>query len=197
MAISKVIYDDRVLLDISGDTVTKDKLLKGATAHGADGELITGTCDYNTNTTVDSNAASASEILAGQIAFVNEEMVEGTMPNRGAWTGTLSSTASVTIPSGYHDGTGSIGLGSTDESNLIANNIRSGKTILGVTGTMSPTEGVNAQPTVNVTPSATVAHDITPGNGYNYLTKVVVAKIPYQEVTNGKGMTAKIACLES
>ena len=197
MGISKVIYDDRILLDISTDTVTKDKLLKGATAHGADGELITGTCDYDTNTTVDSNAASASEILADQIAFVNGKMIEGTMANRGKWVGTLSSKTALLIPSGYHDGTGSIGLSKTDTDLLIAANIRSGVTILGITGTMSSTEGVNARPPVTVTPSATVRHDIGPGEGYNYLTSVVVEAITYETVSNGKGTTVKIACTES
>ena len=196
--VSKVVYDDRVLLDISNDTVTADKLLKGTTAHGSDGEEITGTCEFDTKTKVESNAASASEILAGQVAFVNETYLEGTMPNRGKWVGTLSSTAAVTIPSGYHDGTGSIGIGDTDKTNIIAKNIRSGKTILGVTGTMSPTEGVNAQ-SVTVTPSPTVQQEITPDVEleYNYLSKVTVEKIRYEEVSNGKGMTAKIACYES
>ena len=44
MAISKVVYGDNgeVLIDLTADTITKDKLLKGYTAHGADGEVIEG-----------------------------------------------------------------------------------------------------------------------------------------------------------
>lgn len=42
MSVSKVVYGDTTLIDISNDTVTADKLLSGYTSHGADGEQITG-----------------------------------------------------------------------------------------------------------------------------------------------------------
>ena len=43
MAVNKVVYGTTVLVDLTKDTVTADKLLKGATAHDASGEPITGT----------------------------------------------------------------------------------------------------------------------------------------------------------
>lgn len=43
MAVNKVIYGGSTLIDLSGDTVTADKLLAGYTAHGADGTAIAGT----------------------------------------------------------------------------------------------------------------------------------------------------------
>ena len=43
MPVSKVVYGDSTLIDLTSDTVTAEKLLAGETAHGADGELITGT----------------------------------------------------------------------------------------------------------------------------------------------------------
>lgn len=43
MGNSKIIYAGVVLMDLTGDTVTPDKLLEGVTAHNAKGELITGT----------------------------------------------------------------------------------------------------------------------------------------------------------
>ena len=42
MAISKIIYGGDVLLDLTADTVTAEHLIKGYTAHGADGETILG-----------------------------------------------------------------------------------------------------------------------------------------------------------
>ena len=45
MAVNKVVYGTTVLVDLTGDTVTADKLLKGATAHDASGEAITGTME--------------------------------------------------------------------------------------------------------------------------------------------------------
>ena len=45
MAVNKVVYGTTVLVDLTEDTVTPDKLLLGALAHGADGEPITGMLD--------------------------------------------------------------------------------------------------------------------------------------------------------
>ena len=36
-------YAGRVLIDLSKDTVTSDKLMEGYTAHGANGDKVTGT----------------------------------------------------------------------------------------------------------------------------------------------------------
>ena len=43
MAINKVIYNNKTLIDLTNDTITPDKLVSGATAHSASGETITGT----------------------------------------------------------------------------------------------------------------------------------------------------------
>lgn len=43
MAVNKVEYGGKVLIDLTGDTVTEDTLTKGITAHNAKGEPITGT----------------------------------------------------------------------------------------------------------------------------------------------------------
>lgn len=42
MAISKVVYGGNTLLDLTSDTVTSSTLKEGITAHGKNGELITG-----------------------------------------------------------------------------------------------------------------------------------------------------------
>ena len=43
MGVSKVIYGNNTLIDLTGDTVTAEKLMSGETAHGADGNPIVGT----------------------------------------------------------------------------------------------------------------------------------------------------------
>ncbi len=43
MSVNKVIYGTTVLVDLTADTVTAATLAQGYTAHGADGEAITGT----------------------------------------------------------------------------------------------------------------------------------------------------------
>lgn len=43
MAVNKVVYGEEVLIDLTADTVTADKLLQGITAHDAAGNIIVGT----------------------------------------------------------------------------------------------------------------------------------------------------------
>ena len=43
MAKNKIIYNGNTLLDLTGDTVTADKLLQGYTAHDRSGAVINGT----------------------------------------------------------------------------------------------------------------------------------------------------------
>ena len=55
MAVNKVVYGTTVLVDLTEDTVTPDKLLKGATAHDASGEPITGTLEAGSGGSSDNN----------------------------------------------------------------------------------------------------------------------------------------------
>ena len=43
MAVNKVVYGKETLIDLTGDSVTAEKLLEGETAHNAAGERIVGT----------------------------------------------------------------------------------------------------------------------------------------------------------
>ena len=43
MGVSKVVYGSNTLIDLTADTITAADLMQGKTAHGADGEPITGT----------------------------------------------------------------------------------------------------------------------------------------------------------
>ena len=184
MAISKVIYGSETLIDLTGDTITADKLKKGYTAHGANGEIINGTCEHDANTQ-DATAAE-SEILATKTAYVRGNKVTGKMVNNGAVAGKISTKAGkYTVPQGYHDGSGSVQIDSTEQAKLIPSNIRDGVTILGVEGTMSGSEGVKPQ-SKSVTPSSK-AQTVLPDSGYTHLSQVTVAAIPYNESDNAAG----------
>ena len=188
--ISKVIYGGNTLIDLTGDTVEASKLLYGYTAHGADGEEVVGSCTYNADTS-DANA-SASEILATKSAYVNGSKVIGSMANNGAVAGSIDEVdEEYTVPQGYHDGSGKVGIDSVEQAKIIATNIRQGVTILGVEGSMSGSEDVVAR-AATATPSTT-DQTILPGSGYTHLTQVTVYAIPYVETENAAGgLTATI-----
>ena len=42
MPVSKVVYGQQTLIDLTSDTVTPEALLKGYTAHRSDGSVVTG-----------------------------------------------------------------------------------------------------------------------------------------------------------
>ena len=184
MAINKIIYGGRTLIDLTGDTVTADKVLKGFTGHGKDGEAFEGSCEFDVNSQ-DANAAVA-EILIGRTAYARGAKLTGTMPNNGAVAGVIATKDAVyTVPQGYHDGSGEVAIDADEKAKLIADNIRQGVTILGVVGSMSGSEDVKAQ-SKSVTPAA-AQQTVLPDTGYNYLSQVVVAAIPYVESDNSAG----------
>lgn len=189
MAKNKIIYGGTVLVDMTGDTATAGQILDGYTAHINTGEQVEGTCTYDADTS--DATAQVAEILLGKTAYANGTKLTGTMPNNGAVTGTISTKAGqYTVPQGYHDGSGKVGIATSEQNKIIAGNIKSGVSILGVTGSYSG-EAVDVESNKNVTPT-TAQQVVTPSSGYDYLAQVTVAAIPYVETENAHGTTVTI-----
>ena len=81
--------------------------------------------------------AAAANLLTGKKAFGASGEISGSMANNGSTSGTISTKAgTVTIPAGYTSG-GTVAISSTEQAKVIASNIKSGVTLLGVSGSLA------------------------------------------------------------
>lgn len=185
--VNKVVFGNTTVMDISDTTATADKVLKDEYFYLRTGEKVQGTCTYDSDTT-DADA-TAAEILLNKTAYVNKNKITGQMPNRGAVTGTISDLSTpYGIQNGYHDGSGTVSIDSTESAKIVPGNIKKDITILGVTGTY---EGA-ATPTSTaktVTPYTTSKTYLPSGEStpVDYYSQVTVDAIAYSESLNAQG----------
>ena len=66
MGKNKIIYGGQVLIDLTADTVEPGKVLLGYKYHGPDGEVHSGSCTFDLDTS--GATVKASEILIGKTA---------------------------------------------------------------------------------------------------------------------------------
>ena len=178
-----VLSSGETLIDLSGDTADAAHVLKGSTFHDKSGAPKTGTCTYDSDTSDDTVAAA--EMLMGKTAHARGVKITGTMPNNGAVSGSIATKdGQYTVPQGFHDGSGKVGIASAEKAKLIPGNIKSGVEVLGVTGSYGG-ESINAQ-TKSVTPSFT-QQVVQPDDGYDYLSTVTIAAIPVAYADNAAG----------
>ena len=182
--VNKVIVGSEVKLDLTQDDITADKLASGIKAHDKSGAPIVGTNTYDADTS--DATAVAAEILKDKTAYVNGVKLVGTMPNNGAKTLNITNKSTpVTIPMGFHDGSGKAQISPDEQAKLIPMNIREGITVLGVIGTMSGSEDMKPQ-AKNVTPTF-AQQEILPDDEYNCLSSVTVEAIPITYTDNEQG----------
>lgn len=174
---NKAIINGTTYIDLSADTVVQNKVLDGYTFHDKNGAILEGSCTYDADTS-DANATT-SDILTGKSGYVKGAKVSGSMTNNGSVTGTITTKAQqYTVPTGYHDGGGKVGISTTEQNKIIAGNIKSGVTILGVEGTYTG-EAITAQ-AKTATPTFS-QQTILPDANYDYLSQVTVNAIPVTE----------------
>lgn len=81
--------------------------------------------------------AAAGNVLTGKVFIGPNGQDTGSMANNGSTSGTISTKAgTVNIPAGYTSG-GTVSISSTEQAKVIAGNIKSGVTLLGVSGSLT------------------------------------------------------------
>lgn len=181
--VNKVVVDGVVKLNLEADTVEASKLLAGETAHDASGAPITGTCTFDSDTSLDD--LTAAEALVGKKFHARGTEYTGSMPNRGAIAEVIDDINDViTVPQGYHDGSGTVQMDATEKAKLIASNIKEGVILFGVVGEYTG-EDVKAQ-AKSATPNFQ-QQTVLPDTGYDYLSQVTVEPIPVTYTDNAAG----------
>lgn len=135
--------------------------------------------------------ATVGNILNTKTAYNSDgQLITGNMANNGSTGGTINTkTGTVTIPEGYTSG-GSVSISSTEQEKIIADNIKQGVTILGVTGTASG-GGTPVLQTKTVKSSTEQDETYTPETGYDGFSSVTVQKFNLQTKTINPGTSDK------
>lgn len=185
MSRSKVIINGETYIDLTNDNVTASDVAYGKQFHLPNGDIETGTSTKDADTS-DATLLDA-EALNGKTFYKGGQKHTGSMVNNGAVSGTISTKAGqYTVPIGYHDGSGKVGIATAEQNKIVAGNIKSGVTILGVQGTYTGAS-ISAQ-AKTATPSFS-QQVISPDTGYDYLSQVTVNAIQVTEVVNETGGT--------
>lgn len=130
-ASQKALYDCRVDMQNSFQAGV-DAVYNAVKAEGVTPSASTPTAIATAIATIRNGGnATAGQILSGRTAIVNKATVTGTMANRGAWTGSGTpsgnNNTNVTIPAGYHNGSGYVTcVGGTSYSTGYNTGYRSG-----------------------------------------------------------------------
>lgn len=180
-----VLSTGEILIDLTQDDVREEHVQEGIKFHDKTGAVKTGT---NTKT-VDASAvtAEAAEVLMGKTFAKGDDVLTGTMNNRGGIKGSISEkNGSFTIPQGYHDGSGKVTISDTEKAKLVPANIKEGVTIMGVTGEFGADD--IASQSKEVTPTFQ-EQLVQPDLGYTFLTGVLVNPIPLVRQDNEAGGT--------
>ena len=122
---------------MSIDSVEQAKIIPSNIKDGITILGVTGSYEGSGGTDTSDATATAADILSGQTAYVDSEKLTGTMPNRGSVSRLITTKTGIyTVAKGYHDGSGTVSIDSAEQAKILAANIRTGVSILGVTGTL-------------------------------------------------------------
>ena len=128
------------LSDIADAIRTKKETTEQIPAENFDTEILS----IETGIDTSDATATANDIISGKTAYINGEKITGAIPNNGELNITPS-TETQSIPAGYTSGGIVRAVDNFIDENIVAENIKSGVTILGVEGTLLQGENLQEQ----------------------------------------------------
>lgn len=163
--IRKVVAGDRVLLDLTNDTVTADSMLKGVVAHDSNGDSITGSIETKTsaNMTVNGNTvtAPAGYYASNQSKSVADGSYSASVVSHSITTtpavtpsiaGSIQNISSLDKPAGT-DGVDFYTIDPSGSVTTTGVSSTKAKATIGTAGYISAGDAESAVDTVNITPT--------------------------------------------
>ena len=132
-------------------------------------------------------SAGVGGVLTGKTFYaVDDTKKTGTMADNGTVNTDITTKAQeVTIEQGYHSGSGKVKISTTEQAKIIASNIKSGVTILGQEGAVTPAKEEETK-TITSPDFSSGNIEVTPTTD-KVMTKVTVNK----DTTNHKSENIK------
>lgn len=130
MGNSKVVFNAKVLIDLTADTVAAAKLLEGTTAHGANGERVIGTI-------LDRNQVGKHGAVGASTAFPRVAVTPVERDTQAYQNTDGVSRLFLKPPAGYYSGESYVGDSYASVASAIGlndGNLCAGNTVLGITG---------------------------------------------------------------
>lgn len=131
MPINKIEYNGKTLIDLTGDTVTPEKILEGRSALNAAGQQIVGAMVDLSQDTI-----TPEKLLKDYTAHDKTgKKIAGTMKDNGLRQLTIDSKSQRWYIDGFNSSDSYVEISETERNKIIPENIKAGENILGVIGT--------------------------------------------------------------
>lgn len=154
MAINKVVFGGETVIDLTSDTVTADKLMKGVTAHSKSGAKITGSFS------LDSELSTQGSLIP-QIQTALQDKAAGPDPVLQTKTVTPTTSQQNVAPDSGYDGLSKVTVNAIPSDYMVEDELATqGNLITRIQTTLqTKASGITPTGTINITENGT--YDVT------------------------------------